>query len=144
MRRIDRNKIDSKANEHKQKPSTHYMLKTLALKWYSPILGGRERNRGWIWKTHRESSLTLNCEEGLLAYMNFLAQKVHHFKYRPGNQGTCKTKKLTCSLWPWGKYTTRLPIAGRETRGPAHACQSSEFRHLLSPAVSISIKTIEA
>lgn len=39
---------------------------------------------------------------------------------------------LTCSLWPWGKYTTRLPTAGKETSGPAQACHNSEFRHLCS------------
>lgn len=31
---------------------------------------------------------------------------------------------------------TRLPTAGRDTRGPAHACHSSELRHLCSPSFS--------
>lgn len=44
-----------------------------------------------------------------------------------------KQLELTCSLWPCAKYTTRLPTVGRETRGPAQACQSSEFKHLFSP-----------
>lgn len=43
---------------------------------------------------------------------------------------------LTCSLWPWGKYTTLLPTTGRDTNGPAQACQSSEFKHFLSPTAN--------
>lgn len=39
---------------------------------------------------------------------------------------------FTCSVCPWGKYTTQLPTGGSETKGPAQACHSSEFRHLLS------------
>jgi hypothetical protein len=39
---------------------------------------------------------------------------------------------FTCSVWPWGKYTTGLATGGSETKGPAQACHSSEFRHLLS------------
>lgn len=40
---------------------------------------------------------------------------------------------LTCSLWPCGKYTTWLPTAGKDIRGPAQACQSSESTHPFSP-----------
>jgi hypothetical protein len=43
-------------------------------------------------------------------------------------------RRVTCSLWPWRKYITRLSTAGNETREPAHACHNSEFRHLCSSA----------
>lgn len=55
--------------------------------------------------------------------------------------GIC-SKIPTCSLWPWGKYTTRLPTVGKDTRGPAQACQSSEFKHLLSPAITPTTSVI--
>jgi hypothetical protein len=49
-------------------------------------------------------------------------------------QSKVQGRRVTCSPRPWGKYTTRLPIAGNETRELAHACHDSEFRHLCSSA----------
>lgn len=43
-------------------------------------------------------------------------------------------ERRTCSLWPWGKYTTRLPTGGKETNGPAQACHNSELILFCSPA----------
>jgi hypothetical protein len=49
---------------------------------------------------------------------------------------SCEVKNIcTCSLWPWGKYTTRLPTGGNETSGPAQACHSSEFMIFFSPII---------
>ena len=31
-----------------------------------------------------------------------------------------------CSKWPCGKYTTKLPLLGKDVRGPAQACHSSK------------------
>jgi len=45
-------------------------------------------------------------------------------------------KYCTCSLWPCGKYTTRLPTGGNDTRGPAQACHNSELMGFFSPGFS--------
>ena len=45
-------------------------------------------------------------------------------------------KSCTCSLWPCGKYTTRLPTGGNDTRGPAQACHNSVLMGFFSPGFS--------
>lgn len=54
------------------------------------------------------------------------------------------TKLFTCSLWPWGKYTTRLPTGGSDTRGPAQACHSSELMAFFSPALQNPCSVVTA
>lgn len=58
-------------------------------------------------------------------------KKVLHPKWRIAGEWVGHPV-FTCSVCPWGKYTTQLPTGGSETKGPAQACHSSEFRHLLS------------
>lgn len=69
------------------------------------------------------------------SFINILSNDIKRW-----NGNNIKRLVLTCSLCPWGKYTTRVPILGRDTRGPAQACQSSEFKHLFSFTVVIIIE----
>jgi hypothetical protein len=59
-----------------------------------------------------------------------------------GKLNAVVSKYCTCSLWPCGKYTTRLPTGGIDTRGPAQACHSSELIGFFSPALQINTEIV--